>query len=634
MEHCWPNKNIILKHCNTSWTEYFTNPKMRKNVILLLLPLVILFLFALSQAGTSLFLLTRFGFSHPVAFLFAGMVCICLTCVYFQKISVNFAKSYYNNKTYYKAYKDLFRSFNSTQNPTNSENHFEKIRIMWMLLQHRHIMANFIAKTDMIEDKDVDNWFSKQVKLAQYNLGGEAFKLTMYSKGEDIYKWSLACIKLEKRLKTLFKDHDITDDVARKKIRSILSLYNWRCLEKTSDNTKDIIALLFKVTKKVQKKDWIAYFKDAKICEDHFLNAVDKHQEDNSWLEKIRYQRINIDHKLYPDPDLFFPARWLSRFGGLGNMLVGNNLLGLYGSIAGVAALISFYPIIHLSIAVKILVAIFGCVSAAFASYALTWPMLEKLLKQFTRWRMRRKARKLLSSKNNLKWLIVRPIDWRIVVCFIFAGVVTISAVNFNMYATWHLSNRLIALFSGTWLARYLTHMPMMFKVILTAFQCVISFLCAGSVYLTSCFNQYVGHTGKTKLRFISVVDKILKHIKQKSWSKVAQLAIIVACSITAAIAQTIIWFHGLTTSPIVLLLLAFPASLAFFATFCEAALACLDSESDPAWVSNQCVKEWQALTASKLNNHQSDDSDLNSSNNTVVSSVTVSPEEFGLNKT
>ena len=46
----------------------------------------------------------------------------------------------------------------------------------------------------------------------------------------------------------------------------------------------------------------------------------------------------------------------------------------------------------------------------------------------------------------------------------------------------------------------------------------------------------------KNKLRFISVVDKILKHIKQKSWLKVGQLVIIVACGL-AAIGQTIIWF-------------------------------------------------------------------------------------------
>lgn len=594
MEHCWPNKNIILKHCNLTWFDYISRSAIRKNLILLLLPLLILLLFALSQAGTSLFLLTRFGFSHPVSILFASMVCICLTAVYFQKISINFRKKYFKNFDSYKSFKDLYRSFNSVTQADNSISHLEKIQVMWLLMQHRHIVKKFRIEADKVDNIDV--WFKKQVLLAQHQLGGERFKLKLYDLNSNIYAWSNAYIHLEKNLINLFKKYEINADKDRQRIKSTLALYHWRCLESSKRNQSDIIEILRSHAANVPEKDWQTHLGKISDCEHKFLKATTKYmKDDTNWFEKIKFQRVNIDHKLNPDPDLFALAMFFATFGGIGNMVVGNNLIGLYGSIAGVAALISFYPILHLSITVKIVVALFGCLSAAFASFSLTWPMLIKLLKQFTRWRMRSKARSLL-GQNTFTWLSSRSVDWRILVCFLFAGVVTLSAVNFNMYATWHLTNRLIALFPGTPLARYLAHMPWILKFILTSIQAIISFLCAGAIYFTSCFNQYVGQSGKTKLKTISVLDKIYKYFQQRSWSKVIQLVIVVSCSALAAFAQTIIWFHGVTSNPIYFILLTFPSALAFFATFCEAALACLDSETSFNWVSNDCLKGWLSL--------------------------------------
>ncbi len=609
LEHLWPNKNEICRYQNITWIHYLTDAKLRWSLLGLLVPLLVLSLFALSQAGTSLFLLTRFGFAHPVALLFASMVCCCLTSVYFQKISLYFKKTFFFEHRFYKAYKDLHRSFASVdfKKDNVTQNNIKRVQAMWLLLQHRHMvkkLRNMLKSTVIFDESDLEGWYGKMLERAMKDLGGEDFKIQLIDKKSFVYQWSLGILKVELEVVQLQSEKNL-DDLSIKKIRNKLAMFGWCCLEGMSDSAKNNILEELKKIIDCNFEPWLNHIEK---YEKEFNNGVLGLSEEETqskpksyqlWFNKFKHQRINIDHKLNPDPELYGFARYTSYFGGRGNMIAGNNLIGLYGSVAGVAALISFYPILHLSTFVKIVVALFGCCSAAYASYALTGPMLEKLLKQFSRWRMRQNFRRFL-NKSSFQWLTQRSIDWRICICVIFAGFVTLSAVNFNVYATWHLTNRLIALFPDTVFAKFLSHMPIFIKIFLSGLQAIISFLCAGALYFTSCFNQYVGKQGKVNLRFISVLDKINSHIEQRSWLKVMQLIVIVTCSGLAAIAQTIIWFHGINI--ILFSLCSIPSTLAFFATFCEAALACLDNEDPNVWLSDEKIEAWVKHSSDMVN--------------------------------
>lgn len=633
-KHCWPNKNNYHRYQGVTLIDYITEPPLRWSLLGLLLPLIVLFLFALSQAGTSLFLLTKFGFSHPVALLFASMVCTCLTSVYFQKISLQFKKTFFYTKTFYKAYKDLHRSFASVEFGEKLElKQMQKVQAMWLLLQHRHLVKNLRLKLKQGENVDVKSFLDTQLEKTMRDLGGAYFKIELIDQTSFLYSWSFEVLSLEKFYSNLVMDEEDPSGEKISQIRSKLATYRWACLEGFGDNkelkSKTIEELngILNTDRNQNNISWHSVLQAIKESEDLFCEGVEKIESNqaDSWLKKFKHQRINIDHKRNPDPKLYGFAMYSSWFGGLGNMMAGNNLIGLYGSVAGVGALISFYPILHLSAFVKIVIAIFGCCSAAYASYALTWPMLHKLLKQVTRWRMRQNFRRYI-NKPSFEWLTKRSIDWRICICVLFAGFVTLSAVNFNVYATWHLTNRLIALFPDTVFAKFLAHMPIVLKVFLSGLQALISFLCAGALYFTSCFNQYVGQPGKVNLRFISVLDKIHNQIKQKSWLKVIQLIVIVIFSGLAAIAQTIIWFHGI--NPVLLYLCSIPASLAFFATFCEAALACLDNEDANVWLNDTQLNAWLKYQAPPISSSSSTLSQDNDKGQYNLSLSTIGDED------
>lgn len=574
MGHRWPNKNSNLIYSQLSWFDYLLRPRNRYHLICLILPLIILFLFALSQAGTSLFLLCRFGFSHVISAIFSIMICLSLTCVYFQKISSAFKKTLFRKKSYYKAYRDLVKALKSVEN-INTLANYKKFQITWLVLQQRHLISALrIAKDDEFS-------LEKALESTVHQLGGQDMKLMLYNKESVIYKWCQESLNNEKKLLKILKQNKIFDSNIRLSIRSHVTIFKWACLEEANSVKKrdEIISELVNISG-LEKNIWLSYFEEIRYVEAIFTAAISDEIKDRKWFEQLKYHRIQTDHKLNPNLNFIRLPRVVFYVGSIANMVVGNNLIGLYGSLAGVAALISFYPILHLSISLKIVIGVFGCLSAAYASYVLTLPMLRKLMKQLSRWRTRSFVRQFLNKKN-YTWITARKFDWRFWICVIFAGVVTIAAVHFNMHTTWFLTNRLMALFSGTAFGNYLIHVPIFVKYILMITQGVISFLCAGAIYFTSCFNQYVGQEGKVKLSTISVLDKINKHIAKKSWLKVFQLMVIVTFSALAAVGQTIIWFHGLALSPILLALLMLPACLAFFATFCEAALVCLDDDED-----------------------------------------------------
>lgn len=592
----WPDQNV---HKSSNWMQYIFKPIYRSNLVYVLVPFLILLLFALSQAGTSLFILSRFGFSHMAALFLASMICICLTCVYFQKISAGFNRRFYLSIDHYKASRDLAKSFKSLDQNTKK---FENVQVMWILMRYQHI----VKKLRTLESMGMHNiymWICNELKSDSALLGDNDF----YSSLQDHSKmmtWMCKVIEFENLLKKIRLDQS---KYKIYKIRSLCTLYSWACLENVGQDKKNKIISMFKssfIFTDAYSDDLKNILDSIEEKERFFKEAVGYNNLSEGWYKKqLKYYRITLDHKLNPDPDSYWLPGWISRLGGYGNMIFGNNLLGLYGSVAGVAALISFYPIIHLSLTIKALIAVFGCCSAAFASYTLTWPILHKLLIYFSRWKFRAKARRIFRQK--CQWIKAAPVNIRLVLAIGLASIVTFAAVHFNMYATWHLVNRLIALFGSTGFGHYLAHIPWLFKVSITILQGCCSLLCAGGLYFFSCYNQYVGKDGKVSLRYISVIDKIQGYIKDRSWLKVLLLVVIVSSSLLAAFAQTIIWFQGF--SVIAASMVAVPAVMAFFATYCEAGLICLDGANKSSWPSQEMVVAWQ----NEYSEHGSEDNGL-----------------------
>ena len=590
----WPDENST--HLDNSYMRF--GFLVSASTIKRWLILIVLILFALSQAGTTLFVMTKVGFSHLFALLLAFLVGVCMILVYYQRLAQQSNRERFSQPEFYKAHRDLMKSIEVLPVYKKEREQYEQIKLIWFILRSRHIIKSFRENGLSCSIKEPENAIREWVSFKmRENLGfinsleGHAFYDNLCA-DHDLIQWLELVVTIEDQLIKLSSKYQLSRE-ALQSMRACVTQIGWffhdTLILNKEIHLEHIPTALLEQLNQLERKERSVLLGLIRSKEEQLIEKTPK-SASKQFLKRFRYYRVTVDQKNNLSPEAESIPKKLSFWGGFFNMWLGNNLLGLYGSLAGVATLLVFFPVIHLSYGLKVTIALFGAGSAAFATCIMTWPLLNKLMEYLSRWRMREQYRNI----NKSTYLIQkRPWDARLISTVLLAVIITFVAIHFNVFATWHLTNRLSALFAGAQISALLNQITWGVKAFFALSQAVCSLLCAGSLYFYSCYQQYAGQHGKRELRWISVVDKVLRCIKEKNWKKTAFLVVIGVCSLMAAFAQTLIWFRGFGLW--MQITIAAPIFMAFFATFCEAGLACLDHGSGSKRPHLDVINTWIA---------------------------------------